>query len=350
MAGLALLVLLLWLPTLATRNGVLSIRLRSEFMLLIASLWVCLLLGEAVLRICFFPMFPQLEGLGLWGDSLGYRYDPALGWAPVPNSRKTFTYHRTINIAHNRDGFRDPDPVSNPQPAMIFLGDSFVWGYEVEASERFTEVLRRRHPEWRVFNFGVCGYSTDQEYLLLQQHFAAYRPKVVFLVFCTENDDVGNCSNICGDDWYFKPYYTLGPHGLELRGVPVPRSERVLFLQHPWLFKPYLVRLGLRAWHRVFDPPIILEKSPTPDIIAALKRFVIDHGAALYVGLTRGDPALEKSLRSADIPYVDLSTDLRSKGDEHWTRAGHEFVADKIEEFLVDAKLLKPAKVIEPIR
>ena len=350
MAGLSLLILLLWVPAFAIRNRVLSTRLRPELMLLITSLWLCLLVGEAVLRIFFFPMFPQLEGLGLWGDTLGYRYDRTLGWAPVPNSHKTFTYHHTITIAHNRDGFRDQEPVFDQRPAMVFLGDSFVWAYDVEASDRFTEVLRRRHPEWRVFNFGVCGYSTDQEYLQLKQHFASYQPKVVFLVFCTENDDVGNRSNICGDDWYFKPYYLVGAQGLELRGVPVPRSERVLFLQHPWLFKPYLVRLGLRAWQRAFDPTPRFDKSPTPDIIAALKRYVTGRGAAFYVGLTRGDAELERFLRSADIPYVDLSTELRSKGDGHWTSAGHILVADKIEEFLVSAKVLKPAEVVEPIR
>jgi hypothetical protein len=242
-------------------------------------------------------------------------------------------------MAHNSKGFRDPEPSLDNRPGILFLGDSFVWGYGVEAADRFTEKLRSRHPERQVYNFGVCGYSTDQEYLLLQQHFKAYRPRIVFLVYCTENDDKGNCLS-SSRGRYYKPYFTAGPKGIILRGVPVPRSERVFCLQHPILSKPYLFRLIFRAYLNLLHPPARFESSPTTAILDALREYVSAQGAVFCVGLTRSDAGIEQFLRRSKIPCVDLSTDLRiGGGDIHWSPAGHAFVAKKIEDFLVSEKL-----------
>ena len=80
--------------------------------------------------------------------NLTYRYDPELGWFPIANSKKGFTGSRTIHIEHNSRGFRDVEHVVGAKPRIIFLGDSFVWGYDVEQSEDcFSGVLpgqRRR--------------------------------------------------------------------------------------------------------------------------------------------------------------------------------------------------------------
>lgn len=63
----------------------------------------------------------------------------------------------TISVVHNSHGFRGPEPVNNSKPNVLIIGDSFVWGYDVEASERFTEKLQENHPEWNMYNLGVSG-------------------------------------------------------------------------------------------------------------------------------------------------------------------------------------------------
>jgi hypothetical protein len=306
--------------------------------LLVTTLWLCLILSELALRLFLFQTFEEADRMDEWGGGLGYHYHQTLGWFPVPNSQTTFADQRTISIAHNRNGFRDPEPSLDDRPGVLFLGDSFVWGYNVEVADRFTEKLRARHPERQVYNFGVAGYSTDQEYLMLQQHFKEYHPHIVFLVFCTENDDAGNCSSTSGGR-YYKPYFTVGSKGLTLQGVPVPRSDRVLCLQHPVLTKPYLIRYAVRASRNLLYPPARFKTSPTAAILKALREFVSVQGSVFCVGLTRGDPEIEQFLRSSKIPFVDLSTDLRVKNDVHWSPEGHAFVARKIEDFLVSEKL-----------
>src|SRR4051794_33322557 len=98
-----------------------------------------------------------------------YNYDAELGWFPVPNSDGSFTGMRTIRVRHNSLGLRDVEPDAAPKPTIAFFGDSFVWGYDAEQNERFTEILRAKMPEQRIVNAGVTAYGTDQEYLLLRR-------------------------------------------------------------------------------------------------------------------------------------------------------------------------------------
>src|SRR5215471_1346511 len=75
------------------------------------------------------------RGLDRDEKTLLYRYDEQLGWFPKANSHGTFTASRTITISHNSDGFRGPEFAATTKPALVVLGDSFVWGFDVEADE-----------------------------------------------------------------------------------------------------------------------------------------------------------------------------------------------------------------------
>jgi hypothetical protein len=342
---LAVCLALLWwlarcLPRIAS-TGFLAIKTPPELALLLASTLLSLVLAEIGLRLFWTSDFPQIQD----EKNLMYRYDEGLGWFPIPSSQRTIkTPTRTFSAVHNRQGFRDHEFTASNKPGILFLGDSFVWGYDVEAAERFTDKLQARHPEWAVFNFGVSGYGTDQEFLLLKRLFEQYKPRVVFLVFCTENDPGDNRHNV-RNQGYFKPYFVTNEHGLELRGVPVPRSERSLYSGHPWLFRPYLMRLLARAWCKLRRPPRLLNQDPTGAILAALNQYVRDKGARFAVGLTEPQPEIEALLTRSEIPYVELSTNLRYPAQgEHWTPEGHSVVCQRIEQFLLDGGYLAPPR------
>jgi hypothetical protein len=335
--ALLLLGLVLALQRLAATSRLLSIRVRPEVVLAIVTCCLVLAAFEIILRLLFFQNFPDFGRMSR--VSLEYDYDSTLGWFPVPNSQKNLDVgRRTISIAHNSKGFRDPEPMRDDRPRIVFLGDSFVWGYELDASDRFTEKLRARHPDWQIYNFGVVGYGTDQEYLLLQKHFKEYQPRLVFLIFCT-NDRADNSGN-GRSDWAFKPYFTAGPQGPKLHGVPVPRSDWLFCLHHPILSKPYIVRLTMRAWGNLRSPPPKSKGDPTTQILQALHRYVEDRGAMFCVGLTGKDKELEQFLTDSKIPHVDLTTDLLIEGDWHWSAEGNSFVAEKLDRFLVDGKFV----------
>ena len=267
--------------------------------------------------------------------NLTYRYDSELGWFPIANSNKTFTGSRTIHVEHNARGFRDIEHVVGAKPRMMVLGDSFVWGYDVEQPERFTEKLRSRLPGWSVYNLGVSGYGTDQEYLLLKREFAFYKPQIVFLVFCRDNDEDDNTHN-ARYGAYYKPYFTIDSDSLTLRGVPVPRSEKYFFAQHDLLAKSSWVRLfALAYFHRTAPRAYTTPISPTHAILADMQRYVESRGGQLVVGLQKPYPELEQFLSERNIPHVELVNPyIYVGGSHHWTPAGHTFVSDKIVTFL----------------
>src|ERR1043166_4067155 len=141
---------------------------RSTFTILL-SILVTLAVLEVVLRIADFRVLRS----GKSERSLVYRHDAELGWIPVPASSSTVTNARTIHARHNELGFRDVEFQRNGRPVLLFLGDSFVWGVDAEADERFTDLLRAKLPNYQTVNVGVSGFGTDQEYLLLQRIWPA---------------------------------------------------------------------------------------------------------------------------------------------------------------------------------
>jgi hypothetical protein len=317
-----------------------SIQISTRKLVLLGfSLLFALGLAEGGLRFFFAEKFshPSDE------RNLLYEYHETLGWAPPKNTTKLFTgASRTITVTHNSEGFRGPEPVKNDKPNVIFLGDSFVWGYDVEASERFTEKFQAKHPEWNVYNLGVSGYGTDQAFLLLQQFFDEYKPYIVILIFCTDNDVEDNAHNM-RHGGYYKPYYSIeDAPNMKLNGVPVPRSERVLRAEHPILFGPYVTRALLRTYCNKTAPPLVkLERNPTTLILQYMRNLVFSKGGFFAIGVQDGSrfPELMDFLRKCGITHVELTTAEKYPGlGGHWTPEGHTFVCNQIDLLLEAAK------------
>lgn len=280
------------------------------------------------------------DALGLRHDEMTvlYRYDEKLGWFPLENSRKTVKANKIFQVEHNRRGFRDSEHLVGPNPRIVFLGDSFVWGYDVEKQERFTEKLHEKFSNSSIYNLGISGYGTDQQYLLLQQQYDFYMPNIVFLVFCTDNDKNENSHNYVHRG-YFKPYFVANGDNLTLKGVPVPKSWRYFIKQHDLLSYSCWFRLISKLYFKYMGPSSLELNDPTYAIISNMNRFIKTRGAQFIVGLQGTDLKLEKFLADNNIPFVDLSTSYTySKYGNHWTPQGHIIVSEKIYNFLTKEK------------
>ena len=292
---------------------------------------VTLAVTEVLLRVADFRGLRQDAS----ERSLSYGYDAELGWVPIPGSASTVTTARTIHAQHNSLGFRDVEFQPDGRPVMMFLGDSFVWGVDAEANERFTDILRTKLPEYQTVNAGVSGYGTDQEYLWLQRIWSSVRPQVVVLFFCTDNDRLDNTSNLRYDR-YRKPYFVPGADGaLAVRGQPVPRSLQ-LMIKDSWLVRNvWLARVGALAYAETSAPGFSLP-DPTERLISKIRDFVTAHDARLVVALQSTDERMVAHLRSERIPFVALdgAAAFGIKYGSHFTPEGHEFAARGMLELL----------------
>jgi hypothetical protein len=269
-----------------------------------------------------------------------YRYDPELGWMPVPNSVGKFTASRTVDTRHNSLGLRDRELGNTQKRTIMFLGDSFVWGYDVEANERFTDILQRDLPKVRIVNVGVAGYGTDQEYLLMKRLWEHIKPQVVVLVYCEMNDHDDNSSNFRYGA--YKPYYALSPHGGEFKGIPVPRSRSYVFVNN-WLARNSWVARLLISLYFHFVHPVIHVPDPSERLIMMTRQFVEVHGAKFLVGITHSDPELEGFLSTQAIPHTTFADADRYRypsNGTHWTPQGHALVASHLIAFLAENGIL----------
>jgi lysophospholipase L1-like esterase len=99
-------------------------------------------------------------------------------------------------VATNAEGMRDHElrPADTPSLRRIaVLGDSYVFGLGVALDDIFTEVLGKSldHAggnDWEVLNFGVAGYSSQEEAALLAR-VLAWNPYAVIIGYCLNDPE-----------------------------------------------------------------------------------------------------------------------------------------------------------------
>jgi len=290
-----------------------------QLLILIVTLGV----AEGVLRVIDLR---YLRAHRIGADRI-YNYDAELGWFPVPNSDVSFTGIRTIRVRHNSLGLRDIEHDTAVKPTIAFIGDSFVWGYDVEQNERFTEALRAKLPGQRIVNAGVTAYGTDQELLLLLRLWDRIKPDVVVLMVCVDNDRKDNTANTRQDGPY-KPYFDLAQGAF--KGIPVPWSRHLYFADN-WLARnSWVFRVAVSAYVLITHPQVAVP-DPTHRLIGMMKELVESKGARFLVGVQFRESALETALTAMKIPYASFDGAEHEFGDgDHWTPKGHEQVAERL--------------------
>jgi len=329
----------------------------SEVVLLLASGFLSLILAEAMLRVLGRgPLQVNPVPGHFW------RYDSVLGWSNSPGAEGVFEHPRfRINVHINSKGLRDREYAYEPDPGarrILVIGDSFVWGYGVEQPQTFPKLLEARLRGVDVINAGVAGYGTDQELLWLRSEGVRYRPDLVILVMCGNDDDENNSDLVY--HVYHKPRFRKTDRGeLVLTGVPVPPASRALRLKH-WLFAHSALVFQLKSGliDRFRHPQGSTRAAGlglTLDLADAIARVARDAGAAFLVVTT------SRYAPSATFPYDELVASLRQRGrltldidhapgydaatmlipgDAHWSPAGHRFVAEQVMATIQDHHLL----------
>jgi lysophospholipase L1-like esterase len=212
-----------------------------NLLLLLLATVLCVLLAETVMR--FVKDFKPTQG-----KPQVMTYDDTLGWIGKANLSVEMTHWgRGIVYNINAWGFRDHPPPSNSSVAdkrrVMFLGDSFVEGVGVNARDRVSDVLQSLDSSIASYNFGLGGYSTDQELLILRFFGSRIKPSDVILVICLNDLGYNDSPSAYG---MHKPYYRVLENGsVQLENVPVPKSNPVgkffLWLKKKSILGSYVV-------------------------------------------------------------------------------------------------------------
>ncbi len=116
--------------------------------------------------------------------------DPEIGFRHRKNKRVTWRQEGYSQSYFGDDGLREPASAKKVAGTyrILLLGDSFVEGLQEPHEFSFGEQLERRlsgqlHRPVEVLNFGTVGFSTVQEYLMLQQMLPKYKADAVMLCY-----------------------------------------------------------------------------------------------------------------------------------------------------------------------
>ncbi len=317
------------------------------------------------------------------------RYDSRLGWRLSAewqggHSNIDFSTRYRTDFRGNRyqQGLSSPErTVANGLPWTAVVGDSFTFGLGVGDGQTFVQQLNRKSLSGHKYiNYGVPGYSTDQELLLIQDRVLANGPERVLLVVYLANDIFDNAADFPLQADNAKPRFVLQQGELRLLTDEVPKrrkpatDRRVLRdyvsgegSEAGWLgLRQIPAKLAeLRALPEGFDDDFIARQLPNIRLFHALlsevARQVAHQDAKLWVVVMPGQTAVaspdsksgrfqwllrEQLLRwsmKSKVPLIDLFApleNLKNKQasffvhDGHLTVEGHQAVAGIIESAL----------------
>ena len=142
--------------------------------------------AEAMLWFGGYPRWWAMDAP--WGGpSPQYACDAELGWSAReglfdlvwPGHPGVVRY---TNWSGGRRATAGTEPArTDPRPQVMFIGDSFVQGYQLSDWETLPWIVQRRHPEVKVSNFASGDYSTYQAYLAVRKW--VHGPVSVYYLF-----------------------------------------------------------------------------------------------------------------------------------------------------------------------
>ena len=305
-----------------------------------------------------------------------WKYDSLLGWVHEPGQEGIFEtpQFRTV-VRINENGLRDrPHSYErkNDVERILVLGDSFAWGYGVEESERFSQLLEKSL-DVEVINAGVSGYSTDQELLWYRNEGIKYETDLVILVLA--GNDVGDNDRQLVSTIYYKPKFVIEEGQLVPTGYPVPKTSpqgRFIYSLSQrsalayFLVQRYFDLLSLYRQIKVDSDPanspgsgISAKSEPfklTKALIDEMRNIAESRNAKFIIVTTDrwwNNPSggtykdLVTTMQGEGFLVLDVESmpgfdpeEMLIPDDSHWNQSGHEFVAEKIKAFIKTHQLL----------
>lgn len=286
----------------------------------------------------------------------------------------------SINSAGARDKERELHSADTNR--VIVLGDSFIEGWGVHASERVSDILEKKTNR-EFLNFSCATFGPTQELVLYKALASQYDHSTIVMGFLPFNDFSDDDLAIDKNSHFYKPYFLKTDSGFQLtyHGVPPVPSSSGTDSSTPYTggssWKSVTVRF-LKAytyWYNIYsyiklsrkqnkemenksgktasyyydfteEQFLRLEYVLTQLREAAGKKRIILFSIPLSTDMARirseqGTPPLVQKLDSAcknlQIEYLDLSPYAPDEKtyrnyflycDPHWSEKGNRFTAD----------------------
>lgn len=133
--------------------------------------------------------------------------------------------HGYYKIVTNSSGFRNEEDFvakKNKKKRILLFGDSFTAGDNISHGYRFSDLLNQSLSDTEIYNYGINGTGTDQQYLIFLNECMQIDYDLIILCLTVENIKRNlqqfrefRFNNI-GNKIYPKPFFVIKNNKLEL--------------------------------------------------------------------------------------------------------------------------------------
>jgi hypothetical protein len=268
------------------KNFILLIRPVINATIAATSLAIGLLIAEWLVRT-YIPSPDYGGGIRPAFYSNLFEYDENLGWRGVPNLRTAyFSKDFHVTVSHDPSGYRNiSPPYITGKNNFLLLGDSYAWGWGVEDNQTATAVFNSKNKKLHLYNLGIAGYGTDQEFIGLQKHLAlnpGSRYKgAILLFYMNDLDDISSAERY----GYPKPYYIYDEKNqLVLANIPTPRKS--------------------------VPQDILVTEKPSPNHWSQKIQLINFAGKVIFEKLKPASPDEKKIITDRENSSIDLATKI----------------------------------------
>jgi hypothetical protein len=212
--------------------------------LTLGGLLMGVVIGEIGLRVARVEGYPKIGDVVDSAPTRFHTADRDLGWKLKPGVSGEWNGEGASFVQVNSDGLRDREHTKTKPPNTLrvaVLGDSFTEAIHVPIEQTFWSKLERKlgncdavkgRKKVEVINFGVQGYGTAQELMMLRKKVWDYSPDIVVLAFFIGNDVINNSPQLEYD--HYRPFFVYDASGklvpnMSFRNLPpIARNERAV--------------------------------------------------------------------------------------------------------------------------
>ncbi|HOW58723.1 MAG TPA: SGNH/GDSL hydrolase family protein [Candidatus Omnitrophota bacterium] len=332
------------------------------------------LLAEGCTRIFFFLTHKKIEvyrNFSFDHTPHLHQRDPVLQYKLLPSaSRNAFTSEYEIIYTTNSLGLREKEISDTDKFKIIFLGDSQTFGVGVPVESRFSDLVEKKVKGIYSINAGVPGYGIHQMFLWLENYGFSLKPDLVICsiiavdldraIYKTmENSPFIVDENIVSYNFinsFTRSIYSKFNHvlGISYLYSWLKVNCNILLIRHS------MAKKERELWNHIMKQGESEGSKHGYRVrTSAQKKMVMEEAEKnfknlknqlqkrkmqlLIVNIDQGPiPWLQAFLSRENIDYLDLSGVLgKSHGitfeiDPHYNKKGHEIIANRLSEYLVN--------------
>ena len=295
--------------------------------------------------------------------------EPISAWEGIENYSNVYNFpgYGEVHYSTQKYGFRVFGDTNTNKLKILVIGDSFTGSVEISDGKLYYNYFTKWNPHIELFAYGVSGYGTLQEYMILDRYLDLIKPDIILWQFCA-NDIINNShtlesASFLHNNHLTRPYYNIDKDEIEWLEPNQNYGVVYNYFQKSFLFKNLKIGELMDAFYEMNsietridkkDPLFVESINVTKAIMAKVKQKAKNIPVIAFAVILDDFPVVNEQTfaditKPQDIYFIyniqQGLTDAKERGlridgsdtggDEHWNETGHYIAGEIIYQYLL---------------